>query len=1016
MRPDDQQMTEAAPDGVGRRQFLKVLGVTGAGAATLSGCSTDRIAKLVPYMVQSEQQVPGVPTTYASTCAECSTGCGLHVTTREARAIKLEGNPAHPVNAGSLCSRGQAGLQALYHPDRIGAPMARNAAGGFDEITWDDAIARLAAQLGTANGRVAAINGYGPSTFSTLLDDMVGALGGRSVRWEAFGREAERTANFRTWGRYELPSHDFAAADYLVSFGADFLETWGATVQQQRGFAEAHGYGNGTMAKHVYVGPRMNLTAANADEWLDVPAGTEIWVALCLARAAAMHHGSPLAAQLAAYTPEAAAERTGIPAERLAHVAEEFAAASAPLAVAGGIAAQHRGAIDLCRATNLANIAAGSIGTTVRFGDGPAAGNDYGTVQELFQSMDRGEVAVILVHEANPLYALPKSGNFAATFAKVGFKVSTANVMDETAAACDLILPNLHALERWDDRAPRPGVLGLMQPVMEPVKPGMHTGDVLLAAARAVGGPLAGFTAQSFEAHLRSAWTAEASRRGAGDAEGFWRDALQRGGVYEPAAPAPAPALSAGAADLAPGDTSFDGDGEFLFLPYPTSQYHDGRGSNKPWLLENPDPVTKITWQSWVELHPETAKRVDVREGEIVEVTSPHGTVRAQVYVYPGIRPDTVGMPLGLGHTAYGRYAADRGVNALDLLGAADGQGFLPYVATRVSLTKTRDYRQVAKTEGTPRQLGRGIIEAMPLAHAAAGMTPKESMTAAGHPPHEVNTERELEAIDGWYEAQKERWNLGNYGADETPKWGMAVDLSRCTGCSACVTACYAENNIATVGEEQVFKGREMSWMRIERYWEGGEDGEPLEARFAPVMCQHCDNAPCEPVCPVYASYHTPDGLNGQVYNRCVGTRYCSNNCPFKVRYYNWLKYNESAWPEPLNLQLNPEVTVRARGVMEKCTFCVQRIRAAQHTARLEDRPLRDGDVVTACQQACPSKAIAFGNVKDPSAEVVRWKRDPRGYTMLEATNVMPAVTYLAKVRAVDPVAHGEAPAAGEAH
>ena len=369
-------------------------------------------------------------------------------------------------------------------------------------------------------------------------------------------------------------------------------------------------------------------------------------------------------------------------------------------------------------------------------------------------------------------------------------------------------------------------------------------------------------------------------------------------------------------------------------------------------------------------------------------------------------------MPIGLGHTAYGRYAKDRGVNPLDLLGAADGQGFLPYVATRVALRKTGDYRQVAKTEGNPRQLGRGIIEAMPLAHAAAGMTPEESYKAAGHPPHQVNTPRELAALEGWAAVVEERTRLGDYARPDLNKWGMAVDLSRCTGCSACVTACYAENNIATVGEDEVFKGREMSWMRIERYWEGGEHGEPLEARFAPILCQHCDNAPCEPVCPVYAAYHTPDGLNGQVYNRCVGTRYCSNNCPFKVRYYNWKLYNEHAWPEPLNLQLNPEVTVRARGVMEKCTFCIQRIRGAQHDAKLEGRPVRDGEAVPACAQACPSRALKFGDVNDPEAEVLRWKADPRGYTMLELTNVKSSVTYLAKVLHQEPAAH-EAPAEG---
>ncbi len=992
------------PDsGVGRRQFLKVLGATGAGTAMLSGCSTDRIGKLVPYMVQSEQQVPGIATWYASTCTECGTGCGIHVKTREARAIKLEGNPDHPTNAGTLCARGQAGLQALYNPDRIGTPLARNASGGFDEITWEDAIARLASKLGAANGRVVAINGYGPSTFSTLLSDLVGAAGGRTVSWQAFNRDAERAANVQTWGRNELPSYDFASARYIVSFGADFLETWGETIRHQRGFAAAHGFNDGQMAKHVAVGPRLNLTAANADEYLQVPAGTEVQVALCFARAAAMHQGSPLAGQLAAHTPEAVAAATGLDAERLGRLADEFAAAGPSLAVAGGIGAQHRGAIDLCRAVNLMNAAAGNVGQTVRFGDGTSAGDDYGTITDAFGAMQRGEIALALVHEANPLFALPKQGAFAEAFGKVAYKVSTANVLDETAAACDLILPNLHALERWDDLMPRPGIRGVMQPVMEPVRPGMHTGDVLLQAGKAAGLAVPALGAASFEDHLRTTWQAAAT----GDQDAWWRGVLARGGVFEEVATT-APALVSGAASgIETGAPALDGNGEFTLVPYPSALYYDGRGANKPWLLENPDPITKVTWQSWVELNPATAKRVDVREGEIVEVVSPHGSVRAQVVVFPGIREDTVAMPLGLGHTEYGRYAKGRGVNPMDLLGATDGMGFLPYVATTVSLRKTGDYRQVAKTAGNPRQLGRGIIEAMPLAHAQAGMTPKESYKARGHEPHEVNTERELEALEGWADKVHERTLLGDYDREGTPKWGMAVDLSRCTGCSACVTACYAENNIATVGEEQIFKGREMSWMRIERYWEGGEgdDDAPLAARFAPVMCQHCNNAPCEPVCPVYASYHTADGLNGQVYNRCVGTRYCSNNCPYKVRYYNWLRYNEMAFPEPLNLQLNPEVTVRARGVMEKCTFCIQRIRGAQHNALLEKRPVRDGEVVTACAQACPSQAISFGNTRDPDAAVVRRKAEPRGYTMLEETNVQSSVTYLAKVLHLDPAA-----------
>jgi Fe-S-cluster-containing dehydrogenase component len=285
----------------------------------------------------------------------------------------------------------------------------------------------------------------------------------------------------------------------------------------------------------------------------------------------------------------------------------------------------------------------------------------------------------------------------------------------------------------------------------------------------------------------------------------------------------------------------------------------------------------------------------------------------------------------------------------------------------------------------------------MPLAAAARGLTLEQAYREAGGEPHEINTEREVEAIEGFDREQREARRLGAY-AGEHPLWGMTIDLARCTGCSACVTACYAENNIPWVGEDDVLRGREMSWMRIERYFEGGEDGQPFAARPIPVLCQHCDNAPCEPVCPVYAAYHTPDGLNGQVYNRCVGTRYCGNNCPYKVRYFNWYAYAKQAFQEPLHLQLNPDVTVRARGVMEKCTFCVQRIRGAQNRARLEDRPLRDGEVVPACAQACPSGAIAFGDTRDPDSRVSAVQRNHRGYHLLEDLNTRPAVTYLAKV------------------
>ncbi len=980
-------------EGVDRRHFLKVLGVTGAGAAVLGGCSTDRVVKLVPYMVQSEDQVPGIPTWYASTCTECESGCGLHVKTREGRPIKLEGNPDHPVNAGTLCSRGQAGLQSLYNPDRLMGPMARNAAGKWDAITWDDAIARFAAKVGAANGALAVINGYGASTFSSMLTRWTAALNGFITNFVPFAREPERLANQKTWGRDDLPQYDFGAARYIVSFGADYLETWGSTVDYQRGFAQAHGFNNGTMARAVFVGPRFSLTAANSDEWMSVPAGAETLVALAMAQVIAAKNGHAMAGSLTAYAPETIAAQAGVTAAQITALAEAFAAASPSLAVAGGVGAQHRGAIDLCQAVNTLNEVAGNVGKTVNFYPAVQATDGYGAVQKLFDRMQHGEFQVVLVHDANPLYTLPASGNFTAAFRKVAFKVSTAPILDETAAECDLILPNLHGLERWDDLTPQAGVNGLLQPVIEPVRPGMHTGDVLLKASKTIGGPVATFDAPTFEAYLKNAWTT--TFKGS-DTDTAWREALGRGGVYHPPSAPDAVKAVTGAVPSYTQPT-FDGTGEYVFMPYPSMQYYDGRGANKPWLLENPDPITKVTWQSWVEIHPDTARKIDIRDGEIIELTSPNGKLRAQVFTYPGVRPDTFAMPLGMGHREYGRYAKGRGANALDLLGAADGQGFLPYVATRVSAALTGDYHKLARVDGEPRELGRGMVQSMSLVNAKQGLTPEESYKSAGHPTAAANTPLEDRALEGWYERQLERAHLGNYEG-EHPQWGMAVDLSRCTGCSACVTACYAENNIPTVGEDQVFRRRELSWMRIDRYWEGGTDGDPLQIRVAPVMCQQCANAPCEPVCPVYAAYHTADGLNGQVYNRCVGTRYCANNCPYKVRYFNWLKYNEFAWPEPLNLQLNPDVVTRVRGVMEKCTFCVQRIRAAQFTARLEDRGVRDGEITPACAQGCPSGAIKFGDVNDPQAEVLKWKADHRGYTMLEEINVRSSVTYLARV------------------
>ncbi len=997
-----------------RRRFLEVLGVTGGGTAALAGCSTDQVEKLIPYLVPPEHQVPGVATYYATTCRECPAGCGLHVRVREGRAVKVEGNPESPVNRGRLCARGQASLQGLYNPDRVRGPMARTADGRFEPITWDEAIARLAERLAAASGdQIWFVTGHETGTFDRLVDEWLNGLrSNRRVVHEPFAYEALRRANRDVFNVSALPTYDFAAATYVLSFGTDFLETWVSPVEHARGFSAGHGFAEGRMGRYVHIEPRMSMTAMSADEWIAPVPGSEALLALALAHIIMRDRGAAvppdalrLRALLAAHTPQGAAARTGVAVETIERLAREFAAGPS-LAVAGGIGAQHPQAHVTAAAVNVLNYVAGNVGRTVRFGPEPtvAFGGGYGDLADLTRAMREGRVGVLLVHGANPAYASPAGLGFTDAMGRVGFTVSFARFLDETAMAAHLILPDHDPLEQWNDAEPRANVTALQQPVMQPVFDTRQTGDILLAMARRMGGRVgARFTAGSYKEYLQQSWQALQRRlRNSQPFDVFWAEALQRGGIVTESPPRPV-RLGIGAAGAIGEATIWAAPDEpFTLIAYPSPVLHDGRGANRPWLQELPDPVTKVTWSTWVEIHPATARRLGIAEGDFVEVTSAAGTVTAPAYLYPGLREDVVAMPTGQGHTAFGRYAQGRGANVYHLLSAepmAFG-GVAHYAA--VTIRNTGRHERLAKTEGRNRQMGRGIARATTLGALVGSETPE-----AAHEEHAAHAapvpERIEHILDEWQEAQYAEARRGNY-AGEHPRWAMAIDLSRCTGCSACVTACYAENNIPTVGPALVRHGREMSWLRIERYFEGGEHGEPLETRVIPMLCQHCGNAPCEPVCPVFAAYHTPDGLNAQVYNRCVGTRYCSNNCPYKVRYFNWFDYQAPqdptfAWPEPLHWLLNPDVTVRAKGVMEKCTFCVQRIRGVQHEARLADRPLRDGDVVTACQQTCPSDAIVFGDLNDPTSRVHDLAADRRGYRVLEELNTRPAITYLQKVR-----------------
>jgi molybdopterin-containing oxidoreductase family iron-sulfur binding subunit len=996
-------------EGMNRRRFLTVLGVTGGGAAALGACGVapEPAQKLIPYLIQPEDQVPGIATWYATTCRECAAGCGLHAKVREGRVIKLEGNPESPINHGRLCARGHAALEGVYNPDRVTTPLARNAQGSLEPVNWDDALQRLGDRVKAARGKgIAFITGHEAGTFADLVDEWTRGVGGRRVAYEPFAFEALREGNRLAFGVSAVPSYDLATAGYILSFGADFLDTWVSPVEYQRAFARAHGFDanrGGAMAKFVFIGPRMSLTGMNADEWIAAAPGTEGLLALALAevivreRLGASVDVAPVRDLLSRHTAQAVAGAVGIEPAAIAMLAREFAKAPRSVAVAGGIPAHYPNGAEIVAAVNVLNYVVGAVGKTVQFGPNSSldAASPFSQMTELVADMQEGKVALLLVHGANPGHSLSALWQ---AWPKVGFKVSFATVLDETASAADLVLPDLHPLEQWNDARPRAGVFALQQPVMQQVWPdARQAGDVLLAVAG---------KSDTFKDYLQARWRGVHAKEGRGRTfDQFWADALQHGGVYGEAAQQPV-RLTATVGRImsgSPAGPAFDGHAEDpVLVAFPSAALYDGRGADKPWLQELPDPVSKIAWHSWLEVHPETARKWSVVDGDFVLLTSPFGAVRAPVFVTPGIRPDVIAVPTGQGHAALGRYAKGRSFNAFDLLpGTANSYGGRTF-AVRVTVATTRDHRFLATSAGDPRDIGPGeeIIRVLPLARAQALKPGDQPFTEREAPAYAEP------ALEGWAEAQREKANLGDY-ATRQPRWAMAIDLASCTGCSACVTACYAENNLATVGDDLVTRHRQMSWMRIERYWRGGEGGEPVRGVVTPMLCQQCELAPCEPVCPVYAAYHTPDGLNGQVYNRCVGTRYCANNCAYKVRYFNWYNYAEiggefEAWPSPLNWQLNPDVTVREKGVMEKCTFCVQRIRGAQHKARLENRAVQDGEITPACAQSCPSEAIVFGDLHDKASRVAQLSADPRGYHVLEALNTRPGITYLARV------VHGE--------
>ncbi|MDJ0850533.1 MAG: 4Fe-4S dicluster domain-containing protein [Myxococcota bacterium] len=1042
-----------------RRDFLKLVGIGAGGAAT--GCYrySDLPEKLIPYVVQPEEITPGLPVTYASTCLECSAGCGLHVRTREARPIKLEGNPDHPINQGALCARGQAGIGRTYHPDRFRGPQARGADGTFQDVTWEEATATLAEKVKAAGSRTWVLGGATGPTLSALIDRFVAAAGaGGRVVYEPFGSEALREASKVVFGRAAQPVFDLSNTDYVIDFGADSLDTGLSPTEHTRQLKTAREVTTdaGKKAHFVYVGPRLSTTASNADEWLPAKPGTEGILALGIARVAFEARrgaGRPVGGDpalieraLARFDAESVSKQTEIPADKIREIGRAIARADRPAALPPGVGLSSQRAVGATGAVLLLDAVVGAVGASVSLpaaDAGPAA--SFADVAAFVDQMKGGKVSLLIVHDSNPLYSLPPGLGFAEALEKVDFVVSTASMPDETTEKADLVLPDHTPLESWGDAMPRAGVRSVVQPSLRPLFDTQALGDTLLATLRAVGGGAAsGLPEGSFRQYVEAAW-----------ADTDWRAALARGGVFDSLG-ARGAEVTGGVTSLAVEEPSLEGNGEYMLLAGPSPMLYDGRGANLPWLQETPDPVTKITWQSWAEVSHETATALGVESGDVIAVETSAGRAEVPVFTRGGIRNDVVALAIGQGHTV-GSYAsadgAPRGVNVNAILPAArDEAGGRAWFAARASLTPTGAHRRFASTQYTNNKRGRQLGEAITLAAFEKGdwNTSARSEKLGGHGERDHgggNVEVGILAVpaaggghgeghgteghaapagghgnghgdghgEGFHELLRPFERAEDAIGASPYRWAMNVDLDRCTGCSACVVACSIENNVPQVGEEGLLRSREMSWLRIERFvGEGTQElvtarKEPTDfeklgetdVRHSPMMCQQCGAAPCEPVCPVFATYHNEEGLNGMIYNRCIGTRYCANNCPYKVRRFNWYDYQIETWPEPMRYMLNPDVTVRGQGVMEKCTFCVQRIQSARQTAKDERRNIADGEVTPACAQTCPSEAITFGNVRDEGSRVVKQAQENEGrvYHALQVLNTRPGVTYLAKVR-----------------
>jgi MoCo/4Fe-4S cofactor protein with predicted Tat translocation signal len=984
--------------GHSRRDFLKMMGF-GMSAVALAACEAP-IRKAIPYVNKPEDVDPSIANYYASTYTNGGDYCSVVVKVREGRPIKIDGNALSSVTKGGTSAQVEASVLSLYDNARLRGPKATG-----NKTTWEELDKQVVDKLSavaTAGGKIVIVSNtiLSPSTLAALDKFKAKYPTTQHVVYDQVSYYGIWKANEESFGKGMIPSYDFSKASVIVSVAADFLNSWLAPIEFTKQYAQTREVGENKkeMSRHYQFESVMTLSGANADYRSQIKPSEEAAVVAQLYNLIAAKAGQSTVSG-------------GVDKNHLAKAAEDlWANRGKALVVAGS----NDKAVQVL--VNGINDMLQSYGSTIlpHIPVNYRQGNDE-AMANFVKEVEAGSVSAVIFYNCNPVYDHPMGGAIAKGLEKVGVRIATSYKEDETASLTEFIAPDHHYLEAWNDAEPKKNHFSIAQPTITPIFKSRAAQESFMIWA--------GESDVDYFEFVKNNWKNKFYK--SGNFQAWWDKCLYDGVLELPVESSSVSFNGDVAAAAAAIASNYKSGGSFELVVFENGTVGNGSQANNPLLQELPDPITKAVWDHYVTVSPKDAASIDFKEAKTVKAKiSANGvSVTLPVLVQPGQTPGTIGIPLGYGRTKAGKVAeAVGGANAYPFVSTVNGSLNFSLADAKVEFTSEK--YQIATTQTHQTFMGRQtviqetILSDFKRSDWKRSYNPK--VTTWKDPNHKVDP------------GTLSLWKGHDY---KNHHWGMAIDLNTCIGCGACVVACNVENNVSLVGREEVINRREMHWLRIDRYysseapaddWRGAEiAAENPEVIFQPMLCQHCNNAPCETVCPVAATTHSSEGLNQMTYNRCIGTRYCANNCPYKVRRFNWFKYHDNSQFENVNpamntdlgkMVLNPDVTVRSRGVMEKCSFCVQRIQNGKLGAKKERRNLKDGEVVTACQASCSTGAIVFGDVNDPESKISKLLKirpanpdrpygidkitdNPRAYQVLEEIGVKPNIWYLSKVR-----------------